>query len=489
MFLQRVLQMARQASVYSVAWLSQSIASILLLPIYTAHLTPTDYGIVQMLDYTVAFAQVAVLVGLVPAIYRFFNDTEDESERRLVVSTGLVYVAGAGLIATLVLLALQGPVTHLVLGEGVDPSYTRLALYGLFADLLLTVPMAYFAVRGRAGVYLRYALGRLVTTIGFSVWFIVGLDLGAKGMIGGALAGSAIFAVLMLVHTLRETGIAFDRERFRGMVAFGLPMVPATIGGWLMHNVDRYILRAVAGTDAVGIYTLGYKFPFMVSSLMTSSFNLVWSSRALYDIAKDPDANQQYARIATYYMVVFVFFEFALAVVSTSVVTLLVDEAYYDALMVVPVVCAGMCFFTFHQFVVVGAFLHKRTKLLPIGHLVAAAVNCLVNLWAIPRWGFMGAAWVSVLTYGCYSTVNYFVFRNIYRIDFQFSRLAHMLGVAVALYLLYQWVPHHGVWLELAQQVGFVLLFPLILLGTRFLHPEEVAAARGLIARRLGGTP
>ena len=42
------------------------------------------------------------------------------------------------------------------------------------------------------------------------------------------------------------------------MLVFSLPLVPAAIAGWSLNLSDRYIIGAVDGFRAVGIYSVGY---------------------------------------------------------------------------------------------------------------------------------------------------------------------------------------------------------------------------------------
>jgi O-antigen/teichoic acid export membrane protein len=486
-FRARILSLVRQTSVYSISWLSTGLASIVLLPVYTAYITPTEYGIIQMLDYTLNVFKLLVVVGMVSAVYRFMNEYEAEEDKRRVIATGMAYLGVVGTGAVAVLLLLGRPISAVVLGPEVDLLYIRLALAGFLFELWMLIPMAYFAARQQAKVYLLYALGRLLLNIILNLYFIIALGWGAAGMLSGNLVSGAVFALLMLGHCIRRNGLGVHRPTLMGMLRFGAPLVPASVAATVMHNVDRYILRAATGLHDVGLYSLGYRFPFMLSSLIMTSFNLAWSSHAIYEIAKDPDAREQYARIATYYMTLYVALQYTLAIFGDLVVRVMADEAYRDAADVVPVVCAAMCLFSFNQFVTVGAFIQKKTLLLPAGYVLGALVNVGLNLYAVPRYGYMGAAWVSVVTYFAFVTMNYWVCRTAYKIEFQFLRLAKLGATAVGLYLAYRAVPHHGVWLELGQQAAFVLAFPLALLALGYFERHELVVLRETLARGVRG--
>ncbi|MBI5136403.1 MAG: oligosaccharide flippase family protein [Nitrospirae bacterium] len=483
MLLSRIRTLLKQSSIYSVSWLATSLTGVLLLPVYTAYMTPADYGIVQILEYTARVLLIAVVAGQVPAIYRFYNERESDAERRQVVATGFTYVAGVSALALLAIYPFNGPLSGLLLGEGADPVFLRLAIAVLFCDILILVPTAYFTVAQRPLTYVAYSLGRLAVGVAANLVFIVGMKLGALGMLLGNLTSSLTFAVVMSAHMIARNGLPGRRDLLMPMLRFGLPMVPALMASALMQNADRYFLRAFAGLDQVGIYSLGYKFPFFLASLVISSFGMVWSSHMLYSIAKDPAAKWQFARIATYFFTGFTFLMYCLALSASTVIHVMADAAYWEAIQVIPVVCLGMCFYALHSFATVGAYITKRTLRVPASYLVALAVNLGLNYLVVPVYGYLGAAWVAAATYLVFCVVGYLVCNPIYPIAFEFRRLGHVLALALGLYALFHLVPAMpGAW-DLVRQSGFALLFPVALFATGFLNRNEVAVANALMTR------
>jgi O-antigen/teichoic acid export membrane protein len=482
MLLSRIKILLKQSSIYSISWLASSLTGVLLLPVYTAYMTPDDYGIVQILEYTSRVLLIAIVAGQIPAIYRFYNDTESADERREVIGTGYTYVAAVAGVAVLLTVPFHDGIGSLLLGVEGAGEYIRLGFAILFFDILILVPTAYFTVSQQPGTYVAYSLGRLALGVTSNLVLIVGFEMGAMGMLWGNLISSLTFAVLMSIHMLVKNGLPGRLSLLKPMLRFGLPMIPALMASALIQNADRYFLRAFDGLNAVGIYSLGYKFPFFLCSLITSSFSMVWSGHMLYTIAKDPDAEWQFARIASYFFTAFVFLMFCMALAGSSIIHLMADEAYWTAIQVIPVVCIGMCFYAFHSFVIVGAYIKKRTGLIPIGYLAALIVNLGLNYVLVPIYGYMAAAWVSVVTYMVFTVVSYFVCRTIYPIRFEFGRLSTVALVALGLYGVFLYTPPLAGWLDLLRQVGFMALFPLVLLATGFLNRDEWARARSMMS-------
>src|SRR5581483_4067123 len=88
----------RQSAVYSVSLLFTRFSSIFLLRIYTAHLSPRDYGVMELLDLTSYLLIMLVGLRLGDALtYSYFGAT-DEEHRRSAVSTAYIGAIFVGIL-------------------------------------------------------------------------------------------------------------------------------------------------------------------------------------------------------------------------------------------------------------------------------------------------------------------------------------------------------------------------------------------------------
>src|SRR5687767_1279364 len=86
----RLVALLSDSATYGASGAITQLIGFILLPLYTKHLSPADYGISSMLAViNLIFGAVANL-GIQNAIFRNFNRTDDEDRRREVLSTGLL---------------------------------------------------------------------------------------------------------------------------------------------------------------------------------------------------------------------------------------------------------------------------------------------------------------------------------------------------------------------------------------------------------------
>ncbi len=472
---------------YSLTMVSSSIASVLLLPVYTRYLSQADYGILEVLTYSNGIFRIILISGFHTALSRFYHGEEIPDRKKKVVTTGIFFVFFSGLVGSYICFLFNRELANLILGDSNLTLYINLNLGLLLADMMVTISGTFFIISKQPKIYVIYSIGRLVAAISGNLYFIVVLKLGAVGMLYGNLFSLGLFSVILTSHSLLKNGLKVDVAILIKLVKFGSPMIPAMLCATIMHNADRFLIRHYTSLSDVGLYALGYRFPFMLSALVLESFNRVWTGSTMYELAKQPDAKYQYAKIATYFMVFFVMAQFTLSVFSVSVVKILADPKFIMASRVIPIVALGLCFHAFYTFFNVGAFLNNKTWLLNFSYIPAAMVNVVGNILLLPRFGFMAAAWMTVATYSLFSLIAYFSCKGTLNIPFEFRKLTLLFSYAIGVYLLSAMIHVDGFMTELFKNFVFLLLFACMVFWGGCLSGNEREQLKEMTGRFVNG--
>ena len=93
--LARIKTLFRHLAVYGLGDVATSLISLLLLPVYTQYLTPSDYGVIAMLLTVEASGKILFRWGVDTAFMRLYYDCTDQKARQRLSSTlfffGLVF--------------------------------------------------------------------------------------------------------------------------------------------------------------------------------------------------------------------------------------------------------------------------------------------------------------------------------------------------------------------------------------------------------------
>ena len=95
-------RLATTGAAYTASSIVSKLIAVLLLPLYTRYLTPSDYGAAEVMFAAVVTASIVVRLGVIEALLRFYYmDGEDPAERRRHQLRRPLLVGAAGVLLAL----------------------------------------------------------------------------------------------------------------------------------------------------------------------------------------------------------------------------------------------------------------------------------------------------------------------------------------------------------------------------------------------------
>ncbi|MBA3587161.1 MAG: oligosaccharide flippase family protein, partial [Chloroflexi bacterium] len=258
---QPLRRMLGESAVYGLGGVANQALAIVLVPIYARQLGVANFGTVAILTTTLSLATLVATAALPQAFFRaYLKDAQDEHERDAVLQTTLGLRIIISTLALLAFTALSLPLAIALIGSA--SAWLLMALIGpiVFFDTLNLVPLSLLRARRRARPYAALSFSRAVLGSLLIVLFVVVLGMGVMGVVLGSLGSSivtAMFGMLVLAGE-RRPALGLDGRLVRRMLAFSLPLVPASVAGWTLNLSDRYLVQALEGREAVGLYSAGY---------------------------------------------------------------------------------------------------------------------------------------------------------------------------------------------------------------------------------------
>ena len=278
-----------------------------------------------------------------------------------------------------------------------------MALIGpiVFFDTINLVPLSFLRAERRPRAYALISFSRAVLGSLLIITFVVVLGLGVIGVILGSACSALVASIAGISMLAREgrLGIGLDRRLARHMLAFSLPLVPASVAGWTLNLSDRYLIAAFIGPAAVGIYAAGYTVGLAINALAISPFTLAWGA-AYWEIAKQDDARAVFGRVLTGFTALASFAALGLGALATDAFRILLPAEFEPGRFVTPFSAFAYVLYGIYTIVATGLNLESQTRRLPLIMGATAVTNVVLNLLLIPRLGYMGAAVSTILSYG-----------------------------------------------------------------------------------------
>jgi len=429
---------SRASLTYGLGSFLQRGIGFLLLPIYTAHLTPSEFGVVGVVLATFSAFSVVFGFGLRAAVTRHYYDYV-EYLVRFRRYLGSVYTALL-LYGTLFALALS------LFGRGVFERalpqvpfspFIPLALWAAVGAATGGILLSLFRAREQAARYVLFELASAASMLAFVLYFVVVQEGGAVGQARALLSSSLLMLVLALALLLREARPSIDVAMVREAVAFGGPVTIHLLGAWALVAADRLLLARMVPMEEVGLYTLGYQIGVIVS-VAASASNAAWTP-LFYDVARQGrEAHHQLGRLASLNVAMSFGVALLLILFGRELVTLLGGPEYAGAASVVPVIVIGYSLQALYFVAVTPIFFRRRTRMLPPVTIAAAAINICLNLMLIPPFGILGAAWATVGAFGFQLAATFLVARRQFRVTYEAGTLS-VLGGTLSIGYVMTW--------------------------------------------------
>lgn len=374
--------------IYAVGGFGTKILSFLFVPLYTYYILPADMGIYDLVITTVSLLTPVITIQIGDAAYRWLIGGEGRQQEYL----GIAYkVLAMHIILAAVILFVIYWITGYAYAGYFFVILTGSAVFNTMQKLLRGVKNQKL-VAGSGIVYTAVFLF-------FNIVQICFLERGIQGML---LSSAAAYWIGTLVILAREKKIrcfpgkeVFYRSGIeREMIRFALPLIPNQLSWWVVNWSDRYIVKTFLGNEWNGIYSVSYKFPTVLQSVL-SLFTNSWQDVSIGDREKNQGA--YYSEVFDKYSVL-VFTIVLMAIpISRLYVRIAMSNRYHGAADYIAFLYLGSAFQSFAAYFGAGYLKSGDTKGASSTSVVGAVVNIMVNLLLIKVWGLQAAAFSTFL--------------------------------------------------------------------------------------------
>lgn len=433
-------RMGKHTAIYAVGVLVARATSIVMMPLYTRYLTPAGYGILGLIEMTLDVIGIVAGSRLGAGVFHLYHKARDEREQRAVLGSAFLLLAAAFAVAGTVSWWSAPLVARLLLGGAQHTGLVRIAALTLALNSLTLIPLIELQLRVRSISLVGANLAKLGVQLGLNILLLVRYHLGIRGVLLATLAANIAVGTPLAFRFLRRIGVTFDREAVRGILRLGLPFIGVQLAKFTMTFGDRYFLRAVADTAAVGIYSLGYQFGFILYQVGCEPFFLAWEP-ARFEIAKRADRDAVFNRGFLFLNVVLLTTAVGITLFVGDFLRVAATPPFFAATRVVPVVLVAYIAQSWTSFHNYGLFAAQRTEYITLANWVAAAIAVAGYAICIPRWQMMGAAWATLFSFVASEWLVYVFAQRAQRVAYEWTPTVRLSLIAVVVCAVSQALP------------------------------------------------
>ena len=416
----------KASAVYAVCSILQKCLSFLTMPLFTRLMTTAQYG--QYMVYTSWSSIFTIFITLYLA-FGCFNTAmvrfEEDSDRYIAAIQGICTALAV------VFLAIYLPFRNFF--NKLFELPTALVLL-MVAEIVMTFSLSCWY--GKLRFSFRYkpvaAVTLLIAVLSpLLAYFLVTAspEKGYARIFGYGLVVVAFGGAIYIRNLLRGKSF-FHKKYWRYALSFNVPLIPYYLSQVVFNQSDRIMISHFSGQDKAGIYgvacTLALVLNFVLNAI--NDAYVPWLYRNLK--IKNTSDSPKVANIIGVLMAVLLLGVIGLA---PELIHLLAGEQYREAVWAVGPVAVSVLLLFYSQLFINIQFYYEQKGMLVFASLGAAVLNIVLNALMIPRFGFLAAAYTTLVSYLVFAGANFWAMRQTLKKQAIQEKLFDMRGLSLIL--------------------------------------------------------
>jgi len=316
--------------------------------------------------------------------------------------------------------------------EPSDGYLISLTIITIWIENLFDPALLILRIKNRPKKFVMINTFRLIVTIGLNILFVFYFKLGVGGVLLGNLGSSSLFFFIIYPEIHRLFTLKINWTKTKNLLRYGLPLLPLSIIIWIgLDLIDRWIIKWILGLSEAGIYTLGYQFG-TVMGIIVHGFRASWTPFFF----KNPNKKEVFANSAITFTRLCLIIWAILSFFTPEIFKIMVAKEYWKAQSIVSIIALSYIFFGLEEIFTAGFYIKSRTGLLIPISLTPLLANISLNLYLIPRFGIMGAAASTLLSYFLFALFSYLIGNKIFPVNYNLKTIISDLCLGIILLYL-----------------------------------------------------
>ncbi len=448
------------------------IIGFLFIPLYAAFLSPSEYGLVELVEVTSQTIVISFgLQAFGAALHKVFYDQPNARRQRAIASAAIIGTVSLSLIVAALAIASAGKISMLLFHSEHWATLLRAAFAGLLFSSIAEILMVKEKVEQHARFVLGYMMIQFVAMLALNVVFIALLGFGVWGFILSRLIVSMAGAGVLLARHWRASSWRWRARDIPGLLAVGLPLAVAAAAYFAIQFTDRFVLSANVSLADIGRYALAGKFAILISALVGDGIGRLCETKLLQTLSRS-DWRQEFERFASYLTAVLLVAGLAVVMFAPEFLRIMVPPDYYPPPMLIPLLVAAYLMREIGDFFRSLLLINHGTGRVQQIALGGALLNIAANLVLVPLYGVYGAALSAVSTWFAYMIACWFVANRQHQLTMRTGAYVRLGLLLLAAYFLSRDTRVKAFAPDLLLDVFWVLMFAVLTVGT-FLTAEE----------------
>lgn len=387
------------STAYAVCSILQRCLSFITLPLFTRLLTTEQYGQLTIYQSWTGILSIFLTLNLA---YGSFSTAmvkfEDDRDGYIASVEGICLALSIGFL--IVYLPFQN------LWNKLFELPTHLMCL-MVAELLGTTAIQLWSGKKRFEFKYKSVVG---LTLGMSalspiIAYLLVINTEEKGyarILGYSLVSVAI-GFFFYMHNAIKGKKVFNQGYCKFALGFNIPLLAYYLSQVIFNQSDRIMISHMVGTEKAAIYGVAYS----LATIMTFVLNAINNSYVPWYYGKIKEGNQEENKaVSIGIALIMIVFLSGVIWFAPEIIKILAGSQYVEAVFVVPPVAISILLLFYSQLFINVEFFYEEKKKLVWASIGAAIANLILNWVFIRLFGFVAAAYTTLVSYIIFAYCN-----------------------------------------------------------------------------------
>ena len=392
---------------FTISSVIQKGISLLSTPIYTRLLTTDQYGIYSVYQSWYSIILVFATLNLYAGVYN--NGMTKWPDKRNMYTSNLLGLSTTCTIVLFFIYMLAADFWNRLFG------LSSIFVLAIFIEALFIPAFNFWSTSQRFDynykklVVITIGMGLASTIIG--VLSVLSTELyKAEARVLSYVLVQVVVGLIFYIYIMWKGDSFYSKEYWKFALAFNLPLIPHYLSQTVLNQADRIMISNMVGKSEAAIYSVAYSVSMMFTIVTTAINNsfIPYTYKAIRD--------KQYAKLkknASFLVMAIGLACIVAMALGPEIIRVFAAPSYYEARWVIPpVACALFFMFVYPLFCNV-EFYFEQTKFIMMASSVAALANVALNYVGIKLFGYIAAAYTTLICYILLAIAHYFAHKII----------------------------------------------------------------------------
>jgi O-antigen/teichoic acid export membrane protein len=388
-----LLSHIKNAGLYFLGSIVQSILALIAQPIYSLHLSADEFGILGYFDAVKSTLVPIFIFGMSTFFLMRYFKQDEEANKKLLFNVAFYLCCFNTLTLVISYAGIYLYFKYMNVEIPLNP-FAWFILIALLLENIKSFVLINYRIRKRALAFFIFSAANSLLNFGLGILFVAYFEWGAEGRLGAPLVSSILLLPVCIYILSKYSSINFDIKVFLNGLKVALPLVLAAYAYVPIETADRFFLERLNDLSEFGLYNIGVTIAGYVLMAYVALGTAVEPD--IFKAVAEKD-NKKLIKSGLIIFIPYLFFVLLFVFFSQLIISILTAGRYvaateYANIMIISVFLMGVYWFLDKILIAL-----EKTKMNLIINVLGGVSSIIITYLAVDIYKFAGAAYAKVI--------------------------------------------------------------------------------------------